>query len=84
MNSAKQLGIWNNLEAADSFAGRRDTRLKKVEIDSYRNLELKSMLDETKRLIEAPCTRKVTDGLGTRPAALQKSYEMKPETPVTE
>jgi NAD(P)-dependent dehydrogenase (short-subunit alcohol dehydrogenase family) len=54
------------------------------EIDSYRNLEPKSMLDETKRLIEAPWTKKVRDGLGTRPASLQKSYEMKPETPVTD
>jgi hypothetical protein len=54
------------------------------EVDTYRNLEPKSMLDETKRLIQAPWTRKVTDGLGTRPAALQNSYEMKPETPVAE
>jgi NAD(P)-dependent dehydrogenase (short-subunit alcohol dehydrogenase family) len=54
------------------------------EVDTYRNLEPKSMLEETKSLIEAPWTRKVTDGLGTRPAALQKSYEMKPETPFTE
>ena len=26
--------------------------------------------------------KKATEGLGTRPASLQKSYEMKPETPV--
>jgi NAD(P)-dependent dehydrogenase (short-subunit alcohol dehydrogenase family) len=44
----------------------------------------KSMLDETKQLIDAPWTKKVRDGLGTRPASLQKSYEMKPETPVAE
>ena len=54
------------------------------EIDTYRNLEPKSMLDETKRLIEAPWSRTVKDGLGTRPASLQRSYEMTPETPVTE
>ena len=54
------------------------------EVDSYRNLEPKSMLDETKQLIEAPWTKNVRDGLGTRPASLQKSYEMKPETPVAE
>jgi short-subunit dehydrogenase len=54
------------------------------EIDSYRNLEPKSMLDETKRLIEAPWTKKVRDGLGTRPPSLQKSFEMKPETPVAQ
>src|ERR1700739_4829641 len=54
------------------------------EIDSNRNLEPKSMLDETKKLIEAPWTKKVRDGLGTRPPSLQKSFEMKPETPVVE
>jgi NAD(P)-dependent dehydrogenase (short-subunit alcohol dehydrogenase family) len=54
------------------------------EIDTYRNLEPKSMLDETKSLIEAPWQKKTTDGLGTRPAALQNSYRMKPETPVSE
>jgi NAD(P)-dependent dehydrogenase (short-subunit alcohol dehydrogenase family) len=52
------------------------------EIDSYRNLEPKSMLEETKKNIEAPWSKKVKDGLGSRPASLQKSYEMKPETPV--
>jgi len=52
------------------------------EIESYRNLEPKSMQEETKHLIEAPWNKKVRDGLGTRPASLQKSYEMKPETPV--
>jgi NAD(P)-dependent dehydrogenase (short-subunit alcohol dehydrogenase family) len=53
------------------------------EIDTYRNLEPKSMIAETKGNIEAPWTKKVGDGLGTRPASLQKSYEMKPETPVS-
>jgi NAD(P)-dependent dehydrogenase (short-subunit alcohol dehydrogenase family) len=53
------------------------------EIDTYRNLEPKSMLSETKSNIEAPWNRKIRDGLGTRPASLQKSYEMKPETPVS-
>jgi NAD(P)-dependent dehydrogenase (short-subunit alcohol dehydrogenase family) len=54
------------------------------EVDTYRNLEPKSMLDETKKLIEAPWTKKVRDGLGTRPPSLQKSFEMKPETLVVE
>ncbi len=54
------------------------------EIDAYRKLEPKSMLDETKRLIEAPWTKKIRGGLGTRPASLQKSFEMQPETPVAE
>jgi NAD(P)-dependent dehydrogenase (short-subunit alcohol dehydrogenase family) len=52
------------------------------EIDAYRNLEPKSMLEETKLLIAAPWNKKVKEGLGTRPASLQRSYEMKPETPV--
>jgi NAD(P)-dependent dehydrogenase (short-subunit alcohol dehydrogenase family) len=50
------------------------------EIDTYRNLEPKSMLAETRSNIEAPWNKKVKDGLGTRPASLQKAYEMKPET----
>jgi len=54
------------------------------EIDTYRNLEPKSMLDETKSLIEAPWHKKTTDGIGTRPDALQNSYRMKPETPASE
>jgi NAD(P)-dependent dehydrogenase (short-subunit alcohol dehydrogenase family) len=52
------------------------------EVDSYRNLEPKSMTDETKRLQEVPWQRKVTDGLGTRPQTLQNSYDLEPETPV--
>src|ERR1700751_2181751 len=54
------------------------------EIDTYRNLEPKSMLAETKANIELPGAKKVRDGPGTPPASLQKSYEMKPETPVSE
>ncbi|MEW2492102.1 SDR family oxidoreductase [Streptomyces nodosus] len=54
------------------------------EVDSYRNLEPKSMIEETRRLQRLPWERKVTDGLGTRPQALQNSYEMKPETPVVD
>ena len=52
------------------------------EIESYRNLEPQSMIEETKKNIEAPWTKNIKDGLGTRPANLQKCYEMKPETPV--
>lgn len=54
------------------------------EIDTFRNLEPKSMIAETKSNIEAPWTRKVTDGLGSRPASVQKAFEMKPETPVSQ
>ncbi|MFB7574759.1 SDR family oxidoreductase [Streptomyces sp. NPDC056165] len=50
------------------------------EVDSFRNLEPKSMLEETKRLQQVPWERKVTDGLGTRHQAIQHSYEMRPET----
>ncbi|MGW5129252.1 SDR family oxidoreductase [Streptomyces sp. NPDC004069] len=53
------------------------------EVDSFRNLEPKSMLEETKQLQAVPWERKVTDGLGTRHPAIRHSYEMKPETPVT-
>ena len=53
------------------------------EIGTFRNLEPKSMIAETKSNIEAPWNRKVTDGLGSRPASLQKAFEMKPETPVS-
>jgi len=53
------------------------------EIDTYRNLEPKSMISETRNNIEAPWTKKIREHLGTRPASLQKSYEMKPETLVS-
>jgi NAD(P)-dependent dehydrogenase (short-subunit alcohol dehydrogenase family) len=52
------------------------------EVDSYRNLEPKSMLKETEHLQQIPWQRKVTDGLGTRHQAITHSYEMQPETPV--
>ena len=51
------------------------------EIDTYRNLEPKSMLEETKSLINAPWDKKTTDGLGTRPDQIQHSYDMEPEPP---
>ena len=52
------------------------------EIDTYRNLEPKSMIPETKSNIEVVWDKKVKHGLGTRPPSVQKSFEMKPETPV--
>ena len=51
------------------------------EVDSYRNLEPKSMVAETKKNIEAPSTKSVKDGLGTRATQVQKCYDMKPGTP---
>src|SRR5580658_4405335 len=53
------------------------------EVDTYRNLEPKSMIDETRHLQEIPWQRKVTDGLGTRPRSLRNAYDMQPETPVS-
>ncbi|MEV6590688.1 SDR family oxidoreductase [Streptomyces acidicola] len=53
------------------------------EVDSFRNLEPASMVEETKQLQQVPWERKVTDGLGTRHQAIQQSYEMQPETPVS-
>lgn len=53
------------------------------DVDSYRNLEPTSMIQETKNLIEAPWGMKTTDGLGTRPVQIQHSYDMEPETPVS-
>ena len=37
------------------------------------------MIEETKSLIEAPWSRKTTDGLGTRNENVQKSFDMTPE-----
>ena len=57
------------------------TKVVSGEVDSYRNLEPQSMLEETKKNIEAPWTKTVKDGLGTRAVQVQKCYEMTPETP---
>ncbi|MFE4540054.1 SDR family oxidoreductase [Streptomyces scopuliridis] len=53
------------------------------ETESFRNLEPKSMIDETKELQRIPWERKVTDGLGTRHQAIKNAYSMDPETLVT-
>ncbi len=50
------------------------------EVDTYRNLEPKSMIEETKSKIDALWDKKIRDGLGTRAAPVQKSIDMKPET----
>jgi hypothetical protein len=42
------------------------------------------MLEETKSLIMAPWDRRTRQNLGTRPPKLQASFEMKPETPVSD
>lgn len=53
------------------------------EVDTFRNLEPKSMIEETKNLQQVPWERKVSDGLRTRPRQVQASYDMEPETPVS-
>jgi NAD(P)-dependent dehydrogenase (short-subunit alcohol dehydrogenase family) len=50
------------------------------EIDTYRNLEPKSMLEETKSLIDAQWHKKTADGLGIRPEGIQNAFDMRPET----
>ncbi|MFH8468140.1 SDR family oxidoreductase [Streptomyces sp. NPDC017991] len=54
------------------------------EVDTYRNLEPKSMIEETKSLINAPWDRKIKENLGKRPPKLQASFDMEPETPVSD
>ncbi|WP_280829489.1 SDR family oxidoreductase [Mycobacterium sp. OTB74] len=53
------------------------------EVDTYRNLVPKSMIEETKSLIDAPWHKRTTDGLGNRPDQIQHSFDMEPETPVS-
>ena len=55
------------------------TALAAGEVDSYRNLEPTSMIEETKTLIEAPWLKKTTDGLGTRNDNVQRAFDMTPE-----
>lgn len=55
------------------------TALAAGQIDTYRNLEPKSMLEETKSRIEAPWSKKTGDGLGTRNDVIQKSLDTTPE-----
>ena len=54
------------------------------EVETFRNLEPKSMLDETKHKIEAVWSKKIKDGLGTRPEEIQNSMNMEPETPAAQ
>ncbi|OIH94272.1 short-chain dehydrogenase [Curtobacterium sp. MCBA15_003] len=54
------------------------------EVTTFRNLEPKSMTEETKKLQLAPWERTTKDGAGKRHQAVQNSYDMDPETPVDE
>ena len=49
------------------------------EVDAFRNLEPKSMIEETKQNIEKPWSMKTTEGLGTRHKQVQQCYDMEPE-----
>ncbi len=57
------------------------TKVVSGEVETYRNLEPQSMVDETKKNIEAPWTKNIKQNLGVRDPKIQKCYEMKPETP---
>ena len=59
------------------------TKVIAGEIETYRNLEPKSMIAETKKNIEAPWTKNIKEKLGTRDPKIQKCYEMTPETPAS-
>lgn len=54
------------------------------EVETFRNLEPKSMVEETKKNIDAVWDKKIKDGLGSRHKQVKESYAMKPETPVSE
>jgi hypothetical protein len=49
------------------------------EVDMFRNFEPKSMLEETKRNIDAVWSKKMKDGPGTRHEKVQVCYDMEPE-----
>ncbi len=51
------------------------------EVDLFRNLEPKSMIEESKKNMDAVWDKKSTDGLGTRHKQVESCYEMEPETP---
>ncbi len=49
------------------------------EIDTFRNLEPKSMIDESKKNMDIIWSKKIKDGLGTRHKRVQSCYDMEPE-----
>lgn len=53
-------------------------------VDTFRNLEPKSMIEETKKNMEKDWTKKIRENLGTRHPQVQACYDMKPETPAEE
>lgn len=55
------------------------TALAAGELDTYRNLEPASMIEETKSLIDAVWSKRTTDGLGRRSDTVQQAFDMTPE-----
>lgn len=51
------------------------------EVDTFRNLEPKSMIEETRQNMEKDWTKKIREGLGSRHPQVQSCYDMEPETP---
>ena len=49
------------------------------EVDTFRNLEPKSMIPEAKENIEKVWTKSIKEGLGTRHKQVQACYDMEPE-----
>lgn len=54
------------------------------EVDTFRNLEPKSMIEETKKNMDKDWTKKIKEGLGVRHPQVQSCYDMEPETPAEE
>jgi len=54
------------------------------EVDTFRNLEPKSMIEETKKNMEKDWTKKIRENLGTRHPQIQSCYDMEPEIPAEE
>lgn len=55
------------------------TAIAAGEVDTFRNLEPKSMLDETRQNIEKVWTQTIRGKLGTRHEQVQACYDMEPE-----
>ena len=55
------------------------TALAAGEVETFRNLEPKSMIDEAKENMDKVWTQKIKDGLGTRHKQIQACYDMTPE-----
>lgn len=52
------------------------------EVDAYRNVDPKEIVEGLRQQISAAWDRKATDGRDERPELVRAAYEMRPETPV--